>query len=256
MSKTKIEIGRNPECDICVDASKCTVSGRHSTIEYKSGIFYYNDHSTNGTVVNGKKVKCETVEIKYGDSILLAGTYELDWAQIKTFFPISRETKIIGVTTPKSRKTEFYTPGQESRESPSNQSGSRETVNFKPQITMGESAPSVSAPMKSSAGAIVGKWNWGAFLGTWLWAAFHRKFWPLLVLLVSVVPYIGQAAQIMLAFYLGLNGSRIARECGKYTTIESYIKAQKAWIVAGVIVLLVSLAFNAATLYTILSYFK
>ncbi|MBR5893870.1 MAG: FHA domain-containing protein [Bacteroidaceae bacterium] len=256
MSKTKIEIGRNPQCDICVDSSICTVSGSHSTIEYKDGIFYYSDHSTNGTVVNGKKVKDETVEIKYGDSIALAGTYELDWAQIRTFFPISRETKIIGVTAPKSRKTEFYTPGQESRETPSGQSGSRETVNFKPQRTKGETADApVSAPVQSP-GAVVGKWNWGAFLCTWLWAACHRKFWPLLVLLVSAVPYIGQAAQIMLAFYLGLNGSRIAWECGKYSTVESYCKAQKAWTVAGVIILLVSLVFNAAALYTILSYYK
>lgn len=99
------------------------------------------------------------------------------------------------------------------------------------------------------------KWNWGAFFCSWIWAACHRTYWPLFILLAIFVPYIGQICALCLSVYLGMNGSRIAWECGKYRDFESYKRAQHNWAVGGLIWFLISVASTAYITYNTLMLF-
>lgn len=75
----KCSIGRNPKNQIVLDNEK--VSGRHATLKIRDGKIYFEDlGSTNGSFVNGKKIKSEKLiteksEIKIGPfSLKLTGT--------------------------------------------------------------------------------------------------------------------------------------------------------------------------------------
>ena len=97
------------------------------------------------------------------------------------------------------------------------------------------------------------KWNWGAFFCTWLWGIFHRMYWPLLILVVAAIPYLGQVCSISLCVYMGLKGSRIAWDCGKYKDFESYKNAQRNWAIGGLIWFIISVSASAYVVYTTLS---
>ncbi len=68
-----LSVGRNHDNDLCID--DLTVSGRHAQIVTVFGSTYVEDlGSTNGTSVNGKKVKAHT--LRNGD-VLTIGHYQL-----------------------------------------------------------------------------------------------------------------------------------------------------------------------------------
>ena len=52
----QITIGRNPQSTIVVDAQYTTVSGLHATITRNGNVLTLEDHSTNGTYINGQKI--------------------------------------------------------------------------------------------------------------------------------------------------------------------------------------------------------
>lgn len=87
MSNNTITIGRSSDCQIVVDSKYDSVSNNHALLEYAEGVFWLVDMSTNGTVVNQEKVHNRKIQVFYGDSILLAGTYRLDWELISKFLP-------------------------------------------------------------------------------------------------------------------------------------------------------------------------
>lgn len=256
MSKTMIKIGRNPACDICVESSLRTVSNNHSTIEFKNGLYFYTDHSTNGTVVNGRVIHNETVEVRYGDNINLSGVYELDWSVVKSFFPTtSRETTPISSRGTTSRGTMVVIPKNYSsnKSDEVRVSGSQSAVC---QSNYNNVKQQIEPASQFLVNDVVERWNWGAFLCSWLWAAFHRKYWPMLVLFLLPFPYVGQVAQITLSCYLGFNGSRIAWECGKYSTVGALESAQKRWGIFGVLCFFVNIAINAISVYVVLTCFQ
>lgn len=78
-------------------------------------------------------------------------------------------------------------------------------------------------------------------------------YWPLAILIIGGIPYVGQVCSLCLSVYLGLKGSRIAWESGKYKDFEAYKKAQHNWAVGGVIWFLISLVSSAYLVYTTLS---
>ena len=75
------KIGRNPDNDIVVNDQSQHVSRNHATLTvHDNGTITINDKSTNGTYVNGVKIKpqIETVVLT-SDSIVFAKTAQLDW---------------------------------------------------------------------------------------------------------------------------------------------------------------------------------
>ncbi|GHT49128.1 hypothetical protein FACS1894102_3350 [Spirochaetia bacterium] len=81
-----ISIGRE-NCDINIPNSK--VSRHHADIKIVTNngrtVYLFNDHSSNGTAINGRRVHNASTEIfpqNQGD-IYLAGSVELDWKTIE-----------------------------------------------------------------------------------------------------------------------------------------------------------------------------
>ena len=70
--KPQSVVGKDPACDVVFNDP--FMSGRHATIRANNGVFVLEDHSTNGTWVNDKKIKThELVDsdfVKFGQTIL------------------------------------------------------------------------------------------------------------------------------------------------------------------------------------------
>src|SRR6185295_1526903 len=65
-------IGKDPTCEVCINDP--FLSGRHATVRAQNGVFVLEDHSTNGTWVNDKKVsRHELVDndfVKVGQTLM------------------------------------------------------------------------------------------------------------------------------------------------------------------------------------------
>lgn len=90
-------IGRNPDANILLTANFCSRDHAKLTIA-DSGKILLQDMSSNGTMVNGKKVSNQTVELRYGDEVLFAGVEKLDWSKIEK--PEERPVSVPGKPNP------------------------------------------------------------------------------------------------------------------------------------------------------------
>ncbi len=84
-------IGRFPEADIVLLSSLCSRNHAKITIT-NHGKVILEDCSSNGTIVNSKKIINQSLEIKYGDEVIFGGVEKLDWSKIEK--PI-QESKLI-----------------------------------------------------------------------------------------------------------------------------------------------------------------
>lgn len=244
-----ITIGRDSHSDIHIDERWDTVSNQHANIMLQDDMLIFYDHSTNGTIINGKKIHNTHASIYPGDKIQLAGVFELDWNVIDTFFPhLHRPTVIRNIhggdtgrrtiqINPHSRETEPYNTGE-----PHNDNNG-----------VNENYGQANTYTQADIDKALEKWNWGAFFCSWLWAVVHKIYWPLILLLLNFIPYIGQVSSLCICVYLGLKGSRLAWNSAKYDDFESYKRAQRNWAIGGIIWFIVSIAVSAFWLYYILS---
>ena len=101
MDSTIVKIGRAETNDIRISEDYGTVSNEHAYIQLNNGVLTFVDHSSNGTMVNGVKYKGQSVTIKKGDDISLAGKYLLPWDEILAHFPqLRRSTTLLEEETP------------------------------------------------------------------------------------------------------------------------------------------------------------
>lgn len=244
----RITIGRNEACDFRVPQSYETVSNMHADIEEHNGRLFFEDHSSNGSIVNGRRIKHEKMEIQYGDDIKLSSSYTLLWHDILQFFP-----NIIGNSSAQqgnyvSRPTTMHnTPVNPLQDSGAyrrdyqaayvgGQNDSQEQ-NFQNQVDIA----------RARSG-----WNWGAFLLGWIWGVGHSCWWPLLLqlglgficgILIIVAPLVGTLTYSLvgtlsfaLSVYLGVKGNTIGWDNGCYENIEHFRKKEKNWTIAGFVV--------------------
>lgn len=271
----KITIGRDPHCDIHIDEQFDTVSNLHAEIELKDNRLVFSDISSNGTLINNQRVQGFRVTIYPGDRILLAGVYQLSWRQLSTFFPTvtrptvtrnihaestgrdsyGRKPTVVSEPTVRAgRPTEQYNrPG-----------GGRPTQYKEKNYPLPDGPSSVHIPPPPMADseyeidAALKRWNWGAFLLGWIWAAFHRCYWPMILLVLSLLNIFisvasvaaGSVGNLLISLaglginiYLGINGSRIAWEAGCFNDLQHFRTKERAWrnaafIVVGVSILL------------------
>ena len=83
----EITIGRSKDCDVYLDPRCDFASSYHATIYMDGNQLMYRDRSRNGTMINNVGVHNRAVPINYGDIIMIAGRYQLNWNQIMQFFP-------------------------------------------------------------------------------------------------------------------------------------------------------------------------
>lgn len=92
MNYREITIGRSKNCDIYLNNACKYASNMHGILYYDGNHLMFKDTSTNGTMINNINVKNRAVPVKYGDVIMLAGRYLINWNQIEVFFPYTPAT--------------------------------------------------------------------------------------------------------------------------------------------------------------------
>ena len=75
-------------------------------------------------------------------------------------------------------------------------------------------------------------WNWGAFFFNWIWGLFNGVYWPLLLIAIGWIPYVGQIGALIGAIYLGTKGTRQAWNAKKWDSWNSFKETQHKWAVA------------------------
>lgn len=93
------------------------------------------------------------------------------------------------------------------------------------------------------------KWNWGAFFFGWLWGICNGLYWPLLMILVSFIPYIGQVLAFAISIALGIKGNEWAWKSKAWDGVEHFKRVQHKWAIACLWVLGICAAF--AIIYVI-----
>lgn len=249
----KITIGRSPECTIRVDELYVQVSNEHADVIQENGSLIYIDHSTNGTTINGQKLYHDRQEIKQGDIIKLADTFQLEWHKVSKYFPsLHRATERFDgsqVETGTERKTERFDGSN---------IGNVDTA-YGNDNRMTERVSGASHEVKGIANDfsqaeiedLLEKWHWGAFLSSWVWALAQKVYWPLLIIPISLIPYLGQICSIFLCVYLGLNGHKIGWANQKDDFL-AYRNSQGKWTGIGVVLFLLFAAISFASLYYVL----
>lgn len=86
MLQREVTVGRAPDSDILYDSNCAFVSNKHALLYSDGKKIFLRDTSTNGTYINGLCIHHQTIEISYGDKILLAGRFPLTWERICVFF--------------------------------------------------------------------------------------------------------------------------------------------------------------------------
>lgn len=82
-------------------------------------------------------------------------------------------------------------------------------------------------------------WNWGAFMFNWIWAIFNGLYWPLIIIPIAFIPYIGGLASLICCIVLGYKGSEWAWEVKTWDSAEHFNDVQHRWSVAAGIYVLV-----------------
>lgn len=271
MNTMRITIGRANRCMVRVDERWDTVSNQHADIEEQGNSLLFYDHSSNGTVINGQRIQNTSVRIYPGDEILLAGVYTLEWSIINRYFPnLQRPTVARNIRGEEQawsgRKTvriDTFAGHEGSRESMGRKTEYHEmNVGYDRQSRFSSeriySAPDnfgkANTYTQADIDKTLEKWNWGAFFCSWLWAICHRIYWPIIMILIGCIPYIGQVGNLCISVYLGLNGSKWAWESGKYKDFESFLRVQRQWTIGGLIWFIAALVATAFIVSEALSY--
>ena len=106
METKRIIIGRDSaSCDIKIDQAFDTVSNNHAVITLEGNTYIFTDNSSNGTLINGKKVHNKSVSVQPGDTIALAGTVIVTWEEITQLLP-QPETPVSRPTVQQSMQVE------------------------------------------------------------------------------------------------------------------------------------------------------
>ena len=98
MEKLKVLIGRSSQCDYVIPNPEQhgTVSGKHATLSETDNpnTFLFEDHSTNGSYINGKLLHNNSCTVNVTDYITLGKTYILPLGDIiKRYFSSSKTTR-------------------------------------------------------------------------------------------------------------------------------------------------------------------
>ncbi|MDR3251630.1 MAG: FHA domain-containing protein [Tannerella sp.] len=78
----KITIGRSSSSDIKITETSGNVSRHHATLYVVGSRMEIEDHSTNGTFVNGKRIHNNRTEVTQSDEIKFGNMVRLSWSEV------------------------------------------------------------------------------------------------------------------------------------------------------------------------------
>ncbi|MDH5524748.1 MAG: FHA domain-containing protein [Desulfobulbaceae bacterium] len=147
---SKLIIGRGTDADVIIDNT--AISRHHSSIELRDGRHYLADlNSTNGTTVNGKKIKSK-VPITEKDTILI-GKFSLTQSKVTE----KEESSSYATSMDIDEETVFVSsPKVAQQQAAQKSSPSQSDENFTLHVIEGTAAPS-SIPLAGKSSIKIGK---------------------------------------------------------------------------------------------------
>lgn len=92
---------------------------------------------------------------------------------------------------------------------------------------------------------IIEVWNWGAFSLSWIWGIFNGLYWPIIIIVLNFIPYVGVIISLCICILLGKKGNlyawRMAKQKGD--SVEHFTFIQSKWNIAGLIGVIVFIFF-------------
>ncbi len=258
-----ITIGRNPQSTIRISEDYDIVSNDHAEIIQQGVELTFTDHSSNGTIINGQKIKGKSVSIYRGDKIVLAGVYELPWSQIEAYIvPVGRPTVARNIrseirpeaggaqdqTYSHTRPTDFFGDNRQNVIQDQRTKARVTESNDLRRTSLYDEGRADSSLNNSRLEKELSKWNWGAFYFGWIWGVFNKVYVSLVQLVVSLLSFavtlmgMGIISPIFgliglgISIWLGVKGSRMAWDNGAYRNIEHLRTSRHNWNMAAAIV--------------------
>ena len=214
-----ITIGRAPSCHIIINDPN--VSRIHAEISVENGQYVYRDMSSNGTMLNGRRINNERVFVMPYSNIILANSVPLPWNKVLPILPLpsgNSERK----TVPLQRSPEpVYQNVQYNVPQPPHVAGNNS----------GMGSASIVPPE-------IYRWNWGAFFLSWIWGIGNKSYLTLLCL----IPYFN----FIWIFVAGAYGSKWAWQNNKWDSIEHFQRVQQTWAKWGIGLFVGSIALMVA----------
>lgn len=100
----------------------------------------------------------------------------------------------------------------------------------RPDVSLPHTTSTTSNTSNTVNEAELSKFNWGAFMFNWLWGVCNGVYWPLAIILVNFIPYVGQIIGFGLCIYLGISGNKLAWESDKqWPSFEYFMETQRKW---------------------------
>lgn len=224
-------VGRNPQSNIVITGYD-VVSFDHATLEYDDqGQWLFIDDSSNGSLVNGQLFHHASCPIKQGDVIMLAGVCPLPWERIQALVPAAAPQQPVN-----SRPTQIYTPQAEPQVQQPMYQQPQQPVYQAPQQQYQQ--PQSGNGKSKELDRKLDKWNWGAFCLTWIWGVCNNAY----LMLIALLPI----GHLVMAIIGGVKGTRWAWEGGnwKEEDYKRFEERQKGWMIAGLIVLGITVLFT------------
>lgn len=200
MNLREISIGRSRNCDIFLDTNCIYASSLHATMFYDGNRLMYRDRSSNGTMINNIRVHNRAVPIRRGDTIMIAGRYQLNWNQIDAYFP------------------------------PNNQGGG-----YVNQGTIVDQPVSNAASCNTTVPNL-SRWSWGAFMLSWIWGFFHGCWWIFLIeistIILVFIPFIGALypfVSLGLKILYGIKGTEWSWKNKQWSSSQAFEHSHDIW---------------------------
>lgn len=75
-------------------------------------------------------------------------------------------------------------------------------------------------------------WNWGAFFFNWIWGVCNGVYWPLVLIIVNFIPYVGALISLGGCIALGINGNEWAWKAKSWSSVSEFKRVQHKWAIA------------------------
>ena len=90
---------------------------------------------------------------------------------------------------------------------------------------------------KRSVPEDINKFNWGAFLLNWIWGIANKSYITLIIIPVSLIPFVNVIGCLALPIWFGIEGNKWAWKNNNWKSPEDFTNTQRNWAMWSAIIL-------------------
>lgn len=132
--------------------------------------------------------------------------------------------------------------------------GATNREGYNPGTGSSNEAGQLNSVTQAEVDATLNSFSPAAAFGTWFWGLLNGVYWPLAIIPLSLVPFIGQVLSIFLCTYMGLNGNQLGWQKAKNISFPQWRKKQQVELYIGIVVFLICAAVQLFSFYWIMNY--